>query len=200
MIAVVTSPRLDMMADNALSTAGSGLPRARQGMGFSNLGRAAFPPQPIISPPATEVANSSFTGIDFVPGSFARGPVRTGAARYVLEGDFGFSPSNATEPAHEVGHEVKLINFSPAGKPLQLEIQDFAHNDTFDQALVQNVHGLNRPTNVRMGPNSCAWIVDYRAVRDLGQAGADSNFVGPASIGPLVQIPGTGVIWRICPQ
>ena len=161
----------------------------------------ALPPQAITSPLATEAANSSFTGIDFVPGSFVRGPVRAGAALYVLEGDFGFSPSNATEPAHEVGHEVKLINFSPAGKPLQLEIQDFAHNDTFDQAFVtQNVHGLNRPTNVRMGPDACAWIVDYGAVRDLGQSGADSKFVGPASIGPLVQIPGTGAIWRICPQ
>ena len=140
----------------------------------------AFPPQAITSPLATEAADSSFTGIDFVPGSFVRGPVRAGAALYVLEGDFGFSPSNATEPAHEVGHEVKLINFSPAGKPLQLEIQDFAHNDTFDQAFVtQNVHGLNRPTNVRMGPDACAWIVDYGAVRDLGQSGADSKFVGP---------------------
>ena len=82
----------------------------------------AFPPQEITSPLATEAANSSFTGIDFVPASFVRGPVRPGAALYVLEGDFGFSASNATEPAHEVGHEVKLINFSRPGKPLELEI------------------------------------------------------------------------------
>ena len=95
---------------------------------------------------------------------------------------------------------MKLINFSPAGKPLQLEIQDFAHNNTFDQAFVaKDVHGLNRPTNIRMGPDACAWVVDYGAVRDFGQAGADSKFVGAAN-GPLVQIPGTGVIWRICPQ
>ena len=38
----------------------------------------AFPPQAITSPLATEAADSSFTGIDFVPGSFVRGPVRAG--------------------------------------------------------------------------------------------------------------------------
>jgi hypothetical protein len=159
----------------------------------------AMPPQEISEPLATEAADSSFTGIDFVPSSFARGPVRPGAALYVLEGDFGFSAANATEPAHEIGHEIKLINFSRPGKALQLEISGFAHNNTFDQAFVSGIHGLNRPTNVRMGPDGCAWVVDYGAVRDVGQAGADSKFVG-AGNGPLVQIPGTGVIWRICPQ
>ena len=163
----------------------------------------ASPPQEITSPLAIEAADSSFTGIDFVPGSFVRGPVQPGAALYVLEGDFGFSASNATEPAHEVGHEVKLINFSRPGKALELSIIQFAHNNTFDQSFVSvngnGLHGFNRPTNVRMGPDGCAWVVDYGAVRDFGQAGADSKFVGAAN-GPLVQIPGTGVIWRICPQ
>lgn len=159
----------------------------------------AGPPQPVTEPLAIEAADSSFTGIEFVPDSFARGPVHSGAALYTLEGDFGFSASNATSPAHEVGHEVKLINFSMAGRPLTLEISDFAHNNTFDQAFVDGMRGLNRPTNVRMGPDGCAWIVDYGAVRDFGQAGADSKFVGAAN-GPLVQIPGTGVIWRICPE
>ena len=161
----------------------------------------ASPPQEITNPLATEAPDSSFTGIDFVPASFARGSVRRGAALYTLEGDFGFSASNATPPAHEVGHEVKLINFSLPGKPLELELSQFAHNDNFDQAFVSpnNVHGFNRPTNVRMGPDGCAWVVDYGAVRDFGQSGADSKFVG-ATNGPLVQIPGTGVIWRICPK
>ncbi len=44
----------------------------------------AFPPQPITSPLATEAADSSFTGIDFVPISFVRGPVQPGAALYTL--------------------------------------------------------------------------------------------------------------------
>jgi glucose/arabinose dehydrogenase len=159
----------------------------------------AAPPQDITSPIATEAADSSFTGIEFVPDSFVRSPVEPGAVLYALEGDFGFSVPNATDPAHEIGHEVKLINFSKPGQPLTLQISEFAHNNTFDQAFVSGIHGWNRPTNVRMGPDGCAWVVDYGAVRDFGQGGADSKFVGAAN-GPLVQIPGTGVIFRICPQ
>lgn len=161
----------------------------------------AFPPQPITSPLATEAADSSFTGIDFVPNSFAVGPVQRGAALYVLEGDFGFSAPNATAPAPEVGHEVKLINFSKVGEALALKIRNFARNKTGDQAFIQTTaedqDAFNRPLNVRFGPDGCAWIPDYGAVRDLG---ADTHFKGPAQNGPLLQIPGTGVIWRICPN
>src|SRR5207253_4730035 len=72
----------------------------------------AFPPQAITSPLAIEAADSSFTGLDFVPNSFVGGPVQNGAVLYALEGDFGFSQPNATAPEPEVGHEVKLINFN----------------------------------------------------------------------------------------
>ncbi len=157
----------------------------------------AFPPQPITSPLAIEAADSSFTGIDFVPDSFVAGPLRPGAALYALEGDFGFSAANATSPAPEVGHEIKLINFSAPGQPLALKVARFAHNTTFEQAFVDGLSGFNRPTNIRMGPDGCAWVVDYGAVRDFGQSDAAAKFVG-ANNGPLVQIPGTGVIWRIC--
>ena len=147
-----------------------------------------------------EAADSSFTGIDFVPNSFAVGPVNRGAALYSLEGDFGFSAPNATAPAPEVGHEIKLINFSKVGEPLVLKIMNFARNNTGDQAFIQakaqDQQAFNRPLNVRFGPDDCAWITDYGAVRDLG---ADTHFQGPPANGPLLQIPGTGVIWRICP-
>ncbi len=156
----------------------------------------AFPPQQITSPLAIEGANSSFTGIDFAPLPFVKGPVETGAALYSLEGDFGFSPPNATAPAPEIGHEIKLINFNqPGTTTLALKFQNFARNVTGDQAFVTSINGFNRPTNIRFGPDNCAYVVDYGAVRDLG---ANSHFVGTAN-GPLVQIPGTGVIWRICP-
>jgi hypothetical protein len=62
---------------------------------------------------------------------------------------------------------------------------------------VTSINGFNRPTNIRFGPDGCAYVVDYGAVRDLG---TDSHFAGPAANGPLVQIPGTGVIWKICPS
>jgi hypothetical protein len=159
----------------------------------------AFPPQQITGPLANEGADSSFTGIDFVPDAFILDPVRPGAVLYTLEGDFGFSPPNATAPAPEIGHEVKLINFNQLpGSPLALKIQNFARNSTGNQAfIVNNVNGFNRPLNVRFGPDGCAYVVDYGAVKDLGP---DTHFVGPAANGPLLQIPGTGVIWKICPM
>jgi len=155
------------------------------------------PPQPITSPLAIEAADSSFTGIDFAPNSFAVGPVQRGAALYALEGDFGFSRANATPPAPESGHEIKLLNFNKK-EPLQLKAMRFAHNRLFEQAFTTGAHGFNRPTNVRFGPDGCAWVVDYGAVRDFGQSDPDAKFK-VAGDGPLVQIPGTGVIWRICP-
>jgi hypothetical protein len=161
----------------------------------------AFPPAPIIAPIAIEAADSSFTGIDFVPKSFVAGPVLRGAALYVFEGDFGFSPPNANSPAPEVGHEVKLINFNQdPDSPLQLSLENFARNDTGDQAFISSTNqaGFNRPTNIRFGPDGCAYVVDYGAVRDPGGGpGGATRFVNAAD-GPLVQFPGTGVIFKIC--
>ena len=85
----------------------------------------AGPPQSITSPLAIEAADSSFTGLDFVPRTFTGGPIAPGAVLYTLEGDFGFSPPNASEGAPEVGHEVKLINFDQKGnRPSPLRCRD----------------------------------------------------------------------------
>jgi hypothetical protein len=159
----------------------------------------AFPPQAITSPLAIEAADSSFTGLDFVPNSFVGGPVQNGAVLYALEGDFGFSPPNATDPAPEVGHEIRLLNFvgSQGNQMPALQIQNFARNTTGDQAFITGASGFNRPTNIRFGPDGCAYIADYGAVRDVG---ADTHFVGPPANGPLLQIPATGVIWKICKE
>ena len=159
----------------------------------------ARPPQQITGPLANEGADSSYTGIDFVPDAFVAGPVQPGAVLYSLEGDFGFSPPNSDDPAAEIGHEVKLINFNQLpGSPLALRVQRFAHNTPpFVQAFTQdNVNGFNRPTQLRFGPDGCAYVVDYGAVRDLS---SDSHFMGTGN-GPLVQIPGTGAVWKICPS
>jgi hypothetical protein len=129
---------------------------------------------------------------------------------YSLEGDFGFSAANASAPAPEVGqapapapevgHEVKLINFAGGwGQPLALNLQRFAYNKTFEEAFPDGIRGFNRPTNVRFGPDGCAYVADYGAVRDLGRSDPDAGFKNGADAA-LVQIPGTGVIWKICPK
>jgi hypothetical protein len=133
-----------------------------------------------------------------VPNSFVTGPVLPDAALYSLEGDSGFSPPNANAPAPEVGHEVKLINFNQdPSLPLQLGFQNFARNDTGDEAFISSTNpaGFNRSTNVRFGPDGCAYVVDYGAVRDPGGA---TRYLDPAD-SPLVQFPGTSVIFKICP-
>src|SRR5438093_793941 len=154
----------------------------------------AFPPQPITAPLALEPADVAIVGLDFVPNSFVHGPVKGGGALAVREGCFGFSHANGKP---EEGHDVQLINFSKSGNPLQLQLQRFAHNRTFEQAFVSQVRGINRPVDLKFGPDDCAYLVDYGAVRDFGQSDPDSKFKG-ADNGPLLQIPGTGVIWKIC--
>ena len=153
----------------------------------------AFPPAPIVAPVALEAADSSFTGIDFAPKSFVRDPLQPGAALYSPEGDFGFSPPNATAPAPEVGHEVKLMNFNQdSNLPLQISFQNFARNNTGDQAFISttNPAGFDRPTNLRFGPDECAYVVDYGAVRDPGGGpGGPTRFVDPLSFVSIFSSP-----------
>jgi len=156
----------------------------------------ASPPQPITAPLALEPADVAAVGLDFVPTSFVTGPVQRGAALVAREGDFGFSAANG-EP--EAGHDIELVNFSRSGEPLQLQQTRFAHNTTFEQAFVDGLRGINRPVDLKFGPDDCAYLVDYGAVRDFGQSDPASKFIDPADA-PLVQIPGTGVIWKICKQ
>ena len=156
----------------------------------------ASPPQPITAPLALEPADVAAVGLDFVPNSFVTGPVRRGAALVAREGDFGVSAANG-EP--EAGHDIELVNFSGPGEPLQLQQTRFAHNTTFEQAFVDGLRGINRPVDLKFGPDDCAYLVDYGAVRDFGQSDPASKFIDPLDA-PLVQIPGTGVIWKICKQ
>jgi glucose/arabinose dehydrogenase len=175
----------------------------------------AFFPQPPIGPLAIEPADVAVVGPDFAPDSFAGGVVNKGAALVAREGDFGFSPGNG-EP--EEGHDIQLVNFSRRGDPLTLSLSRFAFNckaenqrhtpdggadctDPEDQAFAastpaRTIHGINRPLQVQFGPDGALYLVDFGAVRDFGQSDPNSKFLGPTD-GPLVQIPKTGVIWKI---
>ena len=77
-----------------------------------------------------------------------------------------------------------------------MNLQRFAHNKSFEEAFPD---GFNRPTNVRFSPDGCAYVADYGAVRDLGLSDPATAIKNPADAA-LVQIPGTGVIWKICTQ
>src|SRR5215467_3441854 len=157
----------------------------------------AFPPQAITAPIALEPADVAVVGLDFAPSTFVGGVVKKGAALISREGDFGFSAANG-DP--EAGHDIELVNFSRPGEVLQVQQTKFALNNTGDQAFTDNgVQGINRPTDLKFGPDGCAYLVDYGAVRDFGQSDPATKFVGAAN-GPLVQIPGTGTIWKICRQ
>ena len=170
----------------------------------------AFPPQPPVAPLAIEPADVAAVGLDFAPSSFVQGVVKPQAVLVAREGDFGFSPGNG-HPI--VGHDIELVNFTNLGNPNELQLSRFAfncpqgshsHNPDgsptckveVNQAFTGKLRGINRPTTLRFGPDGALYLVDYGVVRDPGGSDPASKFVNPADA-PLVQIPGTGVIWKI---
>jgi glucose/arabinose dehydrogenase len=170
----------------------------------------AFPPQRPVAPLALEPADVAVVGLDFAPRSFVQGVVKQHAVLAAREGDFGFSPENGSPSA---GHDIELVNFTDNGNPHEISLSRFAFNCPqpsqrhdpdgspacavdVDQAFPNQLRGINRPLTVRFGPDGALYLVDYGAVRDFGQSDPKTAFVGAAN-GPLVQIPGTGVIWKI---
>jgi glucose/arabinose dehydrogenase len=170
----------------------------------------AFPPQPPVAPLALEPADIAAVGLDFAPKAFLGGVVKKHAVLLSREGDFGFAPGNG-DPI--LGHDIELINFTKLGNPHELQMSRFAFNcprpsqrhdpdgsprcDVHsNQAFTDMLRGINRPITVRFGPDGAAYLVDYGAVRDFGRSDPESRFRNDANA-PLVQIPGTGVIWKI---
>lgn len=170
-----------------------------------------FAPQPPIAPLALEPANVAAVGLDFTPSAFTGGGnpgdhVTKGDALITREGDFGFSPANG-EP--EAGHDVERVHFLKDGR---ITLDRFAFNcksanqqtvagrklctEPEEQAFVAQVRGINRPVDGKFGPDGAFYLVDFGAVRDFGVSNPASKFTNPLDA-PLVQIPGTGVIWKI---
>ena len=169
------------------------------------------PPQPPIAPLALEPADVAAVGADFAPRRFAGGgnpddKVEKGDALVTREGDFGFSPGNGV-PIE--GHDVERVQWTSTG----ILLSRFAFNcksanqvtdsdgtkrctKAEDMAFVSQVRGINRPVDGKFGPDGAFYLVDFGAVRDFGRSTPASMFKN-ALDAPLVQIPGTGVIWKI---
>jgi hypothetical protein len=57
-----------------------------------------------------------------------------------------------------------------------------------DKAFRDQIHGLNSPVDAKFGPDGALYLVDSGVVQDVSHPYPDN---------PFVQIPATGVIWRI---
>jgi len=173
-----------------------------------------FAPQPPIAPLALEPANVAAVGLDFAPDSFAGGgntddKVKRGDAFVTREGDFGFSKANG-EP--EAGHDIERVHFLNGGG---IQLSRFAFNCKVqnqvteggrkrctvpeEQGFTSKIRGINRPVDGKFGPDGAFYLVDFGAVRDFGRSDHRTKFKNPDDA-PLVQIPGTGVIWKISKQ
>jgi glucose/arabinose dehydrogenase len=185
---------------------------------------ALFPPQAPVAPLAIEPTDVAAVGLDFVPREFAGGgnrgeKVGKGDALVTREGDFGFSLRNGN-PIE--GHDIERVNFLQDGR---ISLERFVFNcraadqvvesgrkrcrQPADQAFIDLIRGINRPVDGKFGPDGAFYLVDFGAVRDFGRSTEDerpqpatattpgnSRFINFAHA-PLVQLPGTGVIWKI---
>lgn len=174
-----------------------------------------FPPQPPIAPLALEPADVAAVGLDFTPALFAGAgnpgnKVSQGDALVTREGDFGFSAGNGNP---EEGHDIQIVQFLLDGR---ISLSRFAFNckaadqitstdgrkrcaDPAEQAFAEQIRGINRPVDGKFGPDGAFYLVDFGAVRDFGRSDPRTRFTNAADA-PLVQIPGTGVIWKISKQ
>jgi hypothetical protein len=185
----------------------------------------AFPPGEVAAPLAIEPADVAVVEPDFAPDSFTGGVVQRGAALAAREGDFGFSPGNGEpEEGHDVqlvnfmqngggGTDLELMRFAfncrasdQAHAPNGAPMCNGASDQAFEAPANNPLHGINRPIAVMFGPDDALYLVDFGAVRDFGQSSGGPRSGGGGGAGynpahpedaPLVQIPHTGVIWKI---
>jgi glucose/arabinose dehydrogenase len=196
-------------------TGGGDNPAASAGQTVQHLLQVL--PQRPIAPIAILPADVAAVGLDFVPREFEGGgnpgnKVDDGDALVTREGDFGFEPANG-DPIE--GHDIIRVAFLKNGG---IVLERFAFNCKAEdqvtepdgskrctapanQAFVESTaarafHGINRPVDGKFGPDGAFYLVDFGITRDGGESTPASAVVNPVN-GPIVQIPGTGVIWKI---
>src|SRR5262245_54397498 len=196
-------------------TGGGDNPAASAGQTVRHL--LQVPPQRPIAPIALLPADVAAVGLDFVPALFAGGgnpgnTVENGDALVTREGDFGFEPANG-DPIE--GHDAIRVAFLTNGG---IVLERFAFNCKAANQVTENdgskrctapanqsfvestaalaFHGINRPVDGKFGPDGAFYLVDFGVTRDGGESTPASSVLIDANR-PIVQIPGTGVIWKI---
>jgi len=150
----------------------------------------ASPPQPITSPLAIEAADSPSQGLNSPPTRSSA--IRSSPARllYALEGDFGFSAANATSPAPESGHEVKLINFSQPGERWRCRSRASRTTPPLNRRL--STASALQPADADKDRSGQLHVGGrLRCVRDFGQSSPEIKFVGAGKRSARSD-PGTG--------
>ena len=123
-------------------------------------------------PVLTLPSHTAAMKFDFAPEGFD-----TANLMYLAAFGSGDPVTGVTEET--TGSQILTVNIDTG------EIKPFAYNKSGKPAG-RSLSGFNRPVDVKFGPDSCLYIVDFGILETHGQV--------PNAI------PNTGVIWKICKQ
>jgi glucose/arabinose dehydrogenase len=128
--------------------------------------------------------NSSPSLLDVAPASWG------GMAGQLFIAEWGdlSPPTNPLRGKRPAGYRIVRVN------PASGQLEPFVWNRQPGPASISNAQGqgLDRPFNVKFGPDGAMYIVDYGVVKidmSLTQQGKP----------PYNEVPGTGVIWKVTP-
>jgi glucose/arabinose dehydrogenase len=163
----------------------SGQPQGKT-LGFLIDHRASglTPPDPSVLLGRHEI-NSSPSLLDVAPASWGA------MAGHVFIAEWGdlSPPTNPLRGKKPAGYRVVRIDPATAG------VEPFVWNRQPGPASMNGMQGqgLDRPFNVRFGPDGAMYIVDYGVVK------IDMSLTKQGKP-PYDEVPGTGVIWRVVPE
>lgn len=129
--------------------------------------------------------NSSPSMLDVAPASWGS------MAGHLFIAEWGdlAPPTNPLRGKEPAGYRVVRVN------PATRELEPFVWNRQPGPASMHNAQGqgMERPFNVRFGPDGAMYIVDYGVVK------IDMSLTKQGKP-PYDEMPGTGVVWRVFPD
>jgi glucose/arabinose dehydrogenase len=143
------------------------------------------PPDPSVVVGRHEI-NSSPSMLDVAPASWGNMAGQLFIAEW---GDLA-PPTNPLRGNRPAGYRIVRVN------PAKGQPEPFVWNRQPGPASMHNAQGqgLERPFNVRFGPDGALYIVDYGVVR------IDMSLKKEQNEPPYREVPGTGAIWRVVPE